>query len=405
MASGNTPAEGAGLDAKLASLSFASLLLLAIVIPWSTAGYSIACGLALLASLPAIPGALRGERHPLLLAYGVWAAALTLSYLLSDSPKAADEARSYYPFLLLFIGSYAVRNQSQLQRLGIVFLMTSSVAGFLSVMAHIGWIPMEEEDRFSGSVSIFTFAMVMATGYMLCALFFSRAERWGTRMVLWMASFLMLEGILMNESRATILAVGFGMIALFLLSKGKRKNLLLFAAPILVALPILAPTTGFLERFQATQAELDLSDDKVHPREVLWIAAGRMFQAHPVFGVGVGNYRPERERMFAEGEMEGYQLHKKGYTTAHSVLLHIAATMGIVGVAAFLFWITSILRWFWKRRTVAPPAAILALSLSAVVLGFAITDMTLLNSRISGIFALGLGAAMGVMRRAPEEQA
>ena len=405
MASGNTPAEGSGLGAKLAGISFGSLLLLAVVIPWTTAGYSIACGLALLASLPALPGALRGKRHPLQLAFLVWAGALTLSAILSDSPRAADEARSYYPLLLLFIASFAVRNMEQLRRLGVVFLATSSVAGFLSVMAHIGVIPMEEDDRFSGSVSIFTFAMVMATGYMLCALYFSWAERWSTRIVLWIASFLMLDGILMNESRATVLAVGLGMIALFLFSSGQRKSLLLFAAPILVAVPLLAPSTGILDRFEATQTELNLADDEVHPREVLWIAAGRMYKAHPVFGVGVGNYRPERERMFAEGEMEGFELNKLGYETAHSVLFHIGATMGTVGLIAFLFWATSVLRWFWIHRRTSPHAAAAAFALIAIVVGFGLTDMTLLNSRISGIFALGLGASMGVMRRAEESSA
>lgn len=403
MASGNTPDHVAGLGTKLSGLGYGCLLLLAAVIPWSTAGYSIACGLAFLVSIPAIPAGLRGARHPLLIPCLIWVAALTLSWLLSDSPRAADEARSYYPFLLLFVGSYAVRSMAQLRNLGTVFLVTSSVAGFLAVAAHVGLIPLGEEERFSGSVTIFTFAMVMATGYMLCALYFREAERWGTRILLWIASFLMLDGILMNESRATVLAVGFGMITLFLLSKGKRKNLLLFAAPVLVAVPILIPTTGFLDRFQATAAELDLTDEEVHPREVLWIAAGRMYQAHPVFGVGVGNYRSERERMFEDGEMEGYQLKKKGYETAHSVLFHIGATMGTVGLLAFLAWVLGILRWYWIRRNLASPAGVAALSLTAIVIGFGLTDMTLLNSRVSGILALGLGATMGVMLRAQEE--
>lgn len=393
------------LGANYASLRFSCLLLLAAAIPWSTAGFSIGLGLAALASLPALPAGLRRPHHPFLWPCLIWAGALLLSWSLSDSPRATDEASSYYPFFLLFIASTGVRTMRQLRWLGNSFLIASSVAGFYAVLAHAGFVALEEDERFSGSVTIFTFAMVMATGYMLCALYFAEAKRWRTRVILWLASFLMLDGILLNESRATVLAVGLGMIALFLFSSGKRKALLLFAAPVLVAVPVLAPSTGILDRFEATATELNLSDDQIHQREVLWIAAGRMVRAHPVVGVGVGNYRAEWERMFAEGEMEGYPVPKSVHQTAHSVLFHVAATMGIVGVLAFLAWSLGILQWFWRRRRVAPPAGVMALALSAIVIGFGLTDMTLLNSRISGIFALGLGAAMGVIRNTEESSA
>ena len=85
------------------------------------------------------------------------------------------------------------------------------------------------------------------------------------------------------------------------------------------------------------------------------------------------------------------------------MLFHIGATMGTVGLLAFLTWVLGILRWYWIRRSLASPAGVAALSLTAIVIGFGLTDMTLLNSRVSGILALGLGATMGVMLRAQEE--
>lgn len=398
-ASGKSPSDVVGRPRWDGSqITFLCLLLLVAVIPWSTAGFSIGFGLVILSSLPRLRMGLRRPWHPLLLPTLVWVGALLLSYAWSEGPRAGDEARSYYPFLLLFAAGSAVRDRAQALRVGVVFLATASVAGILSCCAHFGWIETPE-DRFSGSVSIFTFAMVMASGYVLCAIYFCNVCDWPRRILLWIAGLLMLDGVLMNESRATVLAVIVGILVLFLFLHGKRRSLLMFLAPVLVAAPIVLPGSSILDRFQVTAEELNLADDEVHPREVLWIAAGRMFQAHPWMGVGVGNYRSERERMFEDGEMDGFALHKKGYATAHSVLFHIAATMGIVGLLAFFLWTGSIVWWFLRRWRRSMPMGVTALALCGVVFAFGLTDMALLNSRISGMLAIGLGVAMGVMRR------
>ncbi|MHC4823065.1 MAG: O-antigen ligase family protein [Planctomycetota bacterium] len=396
--SGKSPTDVVGRPRWDGShLTFLCLLLLLAVIPWSTAGFSIGFGLVILSSLPRLRFAWSRPRHPLLLPTLVWVVALLLSYFWSEGPRAADEARSYYPFLLMFAASSAALDRAQATRLGVVFLATASIAGFLSCCAHIGWIETAD-DRFSGSVSIFTFAMVMATGYVLCAIYFCSVPDWPRRILLWVASLMMLDGVLMNESRATVLAVIVGILVLFLFLHGRRRRLILFLAPILLAAPIVLPGSGMLDRFQVTAEELNLADDDVHPREILWIAAGRMFQAHPWMGIGVGNYRSERERMFEEGEMEGFILYKEGYETAHSVFLHIAATMGVVGLVAFLFWSGSYVVWFLKRRRRSMPVAVTALALLGIVFAFGLTDMALLNSRITGLLAIGLGVAIGVLR-------
>ncbi len=381
-----------------ANLPYLSLLLLVVVIPWSVSGYSIGFALAVFTSLPSLwrGGWRRAHLHPFFLPSLVWGLALLLSFFWSDGPRAGDEARTYYPFLLTFVASACIRQRRQLRQLVLAFLATASVAGFLSFCTNCGWL-QTEEDRFSGPVSIFTFAMVMATAYVLGALFFSLVKTWRQRILLWLASFLLLDGVFMNESRATVLAIGLGFLVLLIGLQRQRKSLFLYLAPVLLAVPVVLPGSAFLERFQATASELNLQDEEVHPREVLWIAAGRMMQQHPWMGVGIGAYRSERERMFADGEMDGFVLKKKGYETAHSVLLHIGATMGVVGLLAFLFWASAPVLWFWHRRQQSWPIPIAALALCSIVFGFGLTDMCLLNSRISGIFAIGLGAAFGVV--------
>ncbi|MHC4381025.1 MAG: hypothetical protein ACYSU1_08040, partial [Planctomycetota bacterium] len=70
----------------------------------------------------------------------------------------------------------------------------------------------------------------------------------------------------------------------------------------------------------------------------------------------------------------------------------------VVGLVAFLFWSGSYVVWFLKRRRRSMPVAVTALALLGIVFAFGLTDMALLNSRITGLLAIGLGVAIGVLR-------
>jgi len=374
-----------------------ALGLILVIVPWSTAGYSLALGLALLTSLFALRRDSFEQRHPFLIPSLVWVVALLLSYWWSDAPRAGDEARTYYPFLLVFLASAAISTRLQGKNLLIAYLLSALAAAFAAVLERY-WSIGEPSyfGRYSGKVTIVTYAMIVTNGYVICALMFCYVERLWQRYVVLACSLLMLFAIELNGTRAAMLAVALAMTSLFLMLPQRRKPLLIFASPMLLLL-LLLPKSQLYERF-VTQAEFAFSDAHIDIRQTLWVSAWRMTKAHPLMGVGVGAYQPERDRMFAEDEMEGYPLPGPGYIHAHNILLHISASMGLLGLLAAIFWFGSYPLWFVRRRRVCPPAAALAVALVMVVVGFGMLETSLLNSRTTGVLAICIGSALGITR-------
>lgn len=375
-----------------------SLGLVLLIVPWSTGGYSIAMALALFTSLIAMRRDSLAERHPFLIPSLVWVAALVVSFFWSDAARAGDEARTYYPFLLVFLASSAVSTRSQGRKLMMVYLFSAIVAAVAAVLEHYWSIGVEGQNgRYSGHLTIVTYAMIVVNGYIVSALMFCYAERWWSRVVLLSSGVLMLAAVDLNGTRAAILAIALAIGSMWVLLPTRRKRLLAFVSPVLLLL-VLLPNSNLYERFAQQSDQFNFSDDKVDIRQTLWVSAMRMTQAHPVMGVGVGGYQPERNRMFADGEMQGYPLPGPGYIHAHNIPLHISATMGLLGLAAAIFWFGSYPLWFVRRRRACAPAAALAVALVMVVLGFGTLETALLNSRTTGVLAICLGAALGITR-------
>jgi O-antigen ligase len=375
-----------------------ALGLVLLIVPWSTGGYSIAMALALLASLVAMRRDNFSQRHPFLIPSLVWAVALVASFFWSDAARAGDEARTYYPFLLVFIASSAISTRSQARKLLLAFLLSAIAAAIAAVVEHYWAIGVEARNgRYSGHLTIVTYAMIVVNGYIVSALMFCYAERVWSRVVLLCSGVLMLAAVDLNGTRAAILAIALAIGSMMVLLPKRRKRLLVFVSPVLLLFVVL-PNSNLYDRFVQQSEQFDFSDDKVDIRQTLWVSALRMTQAHPLMGVGVGGYQPERDRMFADGEMEGYPLPGPGYIHAHNIPLHICATMGLLGLAAAIYWFGSYPLWFVRRRRVCPPAAALAVALVMVVLGFGTLETALLNSRTTGVLAICLGAALGVTR-------
>src|SRR5205814_10278142 len=72
-------------------------------------------------------------------------------------------------------------------------------------------------------------------------------------------------------------------------------------------------------------------------RTYMWMAGLKMFEDHPLTGVGLEDLHPvyERYRLPQARESVGH---------LHSVPVHILATMGIIGVIAFLWYFASLMR-------------------------------------------------------------
>jgi O-antigen ligase len=159
--------------------------------------------------------------------------------------------------------------------------------------------------------------------------------------------------VLRGRTVARALALGSalaGMVALF--ATFSRSGLLALAVVILVgvfyggrwraslaALALAAIVVGvaFLNETGSSAANR-ITESSTSGRSSIWTVGWRMVEAHPIVGVGSGNYTTVAPHylLAAPGTIEDDQYILDTPLVAHNIYLHVLAEMGIVGLALFL---------------------------------------------------------------------
>ncbi len=170
------------------------------------------------------------------------------------------------------------------------------------------------------------------------------------RIIYGLGSVLMLVCMALTASRGAWL-LGLPAAALVVAFAGpgrERKGVRIAAASTAVAAIALLPLLGALRAEGAGTPFL---------RVLLWRGAWNMIAAHPLLGVGLGNFHIAYPRfMLPEAWREPLVYH------AHNVVLDFWSTLGLVGLAAFV-WLQIA---FWRtanRLTVTPQVSTRALAL------------------------------------------
>lgn len=117
--------------------------------------------------------------------------------------------------------------------------------------------------------------------------------------------------------------VGTGMLAVLLATRGRpklRRAFWVFAAAAIVGIPALAVAGPLSPR--------RLPSESMRIRDIYWTAAVKIARDHPVFGVGLDNFR----EYFPAYKGEAQQEVKK----VHNDYLQVLVDLGIVGLLAFL---------------------------------------------------------------------
>lgn len=96
----------------------------------------------------------------------------------------------------------------------------------------------------------------------------------------------------------------------------------------------------------------DMSYQSNSERVLMWTSAWNMFNDHPLFGVGIGNYEQQYYSQYISLQAKERNVH------AHNNIMHLAASAGIVGVAAYIsmlgyFLFESMRKWRQDRSIAA----------------------------------------------------
>jgi O-antigen ligase len=123
-------------------------------------------------------------------------------------------------------------------------------------------------------------------------------------------------------TRGAWVGAAAGLVTMVALARPRAIPLL---AGVLVLAVVLAPGDYRSRLFSIVNP----ADPTNRERTLMWEAGGRMFRDHPVTGVGLMDLKPLYERYRSADATE-----RVGHL--HSVPVQIAATMGSIGLAAFL---------------------------------------------------------------------
>jgi O-antigen ligase len=306
---------------RAAALSF---LLLVTALPWSIAPMSIGVALCGALTLAAWwrPGGVRWVRTPLDFPALGWIAALVVATVGSQDPSgSAGRITKGFLLAIVPVAAYHGRDPKLARRAVAVLLASAAIATIYALtkfVAQGGAFPVRVRGAVGHPLTYGGQAMLLAT-VAAAILLRVRDRRW--RIAALALLTLLAPALLASYTRSAWIGtlVAFGVLLAF-----TRARWLAALAALVVVLLLVFPS-GYRERaLSAFDPGSRWNVERVH----LWTAGWRIFQEHPITGVGLQDLHPWIERYHPP---EPHEPH--GHL--HSIYIQIGATMGIVGLAAF----------------------------------------------------------------------
>jgi O-antigen ligase len=225
-------------------------------------------------------------------------------------------------------------------------------------------------------------------------------------LVLWMVTGILLAALVASFSRGAWLGAAIGVLGMLLALGGRSARVGLVVAGL--ALLLLLGGTQFLPAPMATRLTsitsavqlFDPSTVAVTPANFavvermaqLW-AGWKMFLAHPLLGVGPGNYTAAYQEFTA-----GPWFASRGH--AHNYYLQIAAEAGLLGLAAYLILLGSVVRTLYQgySHTSAPMRRAILIGICGIIAATAghglFEHVYVLHMTIQAATVWGLGVAL-----------
>ncbi|GIV95581.1 MAG: O-antigen polymerase [Herpetosiphonaceae bacterium] len=138
--------------------------------------------------------------------------------------------------------------------------------------------------------------------------------------------------------------------------------------------------------FDAAQASVNDENFAIVERMAHWQAGWRMFQTHPLLGVGPGNYYLAYKDFFV-----GRWYITQGH--AHNYYIHIAAEAGIIGFLAYLLLIASVARQALRAVTAADTTFARALAVG----GCGIIAAVMMHNVFENLHVLNMGIQLSAV--------
>ena len=270
----------------------------------------------------------------------LWALGSIASAVILNSQAAPGLAQTYLNLVLVFyMASRIVRNPQQTRGAVIALVVGIALVAMLSLaLPNLAASVVAEGDvqrlgplGATGAAGINRFAGWLAVGAVLPWLALN--GRRSTTLAARALSIAIVIALVATVSKAALAAAGASVLCWVLISS-RRKRVLkgMGAVPILAVGWFLLPA-GVHQRFAA----FGQANSVAYTRFAIWEGGLKMFLAHPLFGVGVGQFDQYAPLYFPQ--LTTYQEAQE----SHSVLIGALAETGAVGTLLLLIMVGSIL--------------------------------------------------------------
>lgn len=150
--------------------------------------------------------------------------------------------------------------------------------------------------------------------------------------------FLSSATMLLSLSRGGLISIAFGLGLMFFTSSLSKKIKMVFVFPISCYLiNLLIKTTINIDVFKMVTDRF-LANDGGSGRLSIWEKGLELFQQHPIFGVGIGNYRPH---VIAEYGNAIYM---------HNTYLETLVESGVIGITIYALIFLFVFFTYFKNR-------------------------------------------------------
>jgi O-antigen ligase len=196
---------------------------------------------------------------------------------------------------------------------------------------------------------------------MLCPLAYRElidAGAWSTRLIALNALAILGVALILTLSRSAWLGTA---LAAIIVIAGSRRTIprprVVVAAIVLVGLGLAGLTVGRgfpLEQKIEARAVSVFDVNAWGPRPAIWRDSVKLIASRPILGYGPDNFGLVYPRFQAD------YLGQQPVDKAHAESLQVAATQGLIGLAAYLLVLAAFVRAFWRGRQRAGAVAIFA---------------------------------------------
>jgi putative inorganic carbon (hco3(-)) transporter len=298
--------------------------------------------------------------------------------------------------ILVFVVFTAIRRERDLTMIATAMIL-GSVAAALYGFLHPASTELGQLERLSGTLgnpnelaAALTVGIALSGGIIVSAK--GSLERWlaGTAIAICIVS------ILLTGSRGGLIALMTMLITVIVLAKGRRLPL------ILVGLSVVLLGIGYIVAVAPTQSR----ERFVHPgngtgRTDIWTVGGRMVSAHPVLGVGAGNFTTASiHYLLQPGALEHSEYISDNPTVAQNMYLEVLAELGIPGIVFFVGIIVTclgcLLAALARFRALADQRmAAMTIAVAAALMGLLASDIFSSAEYARNLWLLmGLGPAL-----------